>query len=67
MIVLYIYYLHTVILILFIIRMIVLVLSLYLCNIYFSMSMANLTFSSVNCRGLASDEIKRRGIFHKCK
>ena len=31
------------------------------------MSMANLTIGSVNCRGLASDEIKRRDIFHKCK
>ena len=31
------------------------------------MSMANLTVGSVNCRGLASDEIKRRDIFHKCK
>jgi hypothetical protein len=34
---------------------------------FFAMSMANLTIGSVNCRGLASDEIKRRDIFHKCK
>ena len=31
------------------------------------MSMANLIIGSVNCKGLASDEIKRRNIFHKCK
>ena len=29
--------------------------------------MANLTIGSVNCRGLASNEIKRRDIFHKFK
>jgi hypothetical protein len=34
---------------------------------FFAMSMANLTIGSVNCRGLAFDEIKRRDIFHKCK
>ena len=34
---------------------------------FFAMSMANLTIGSVNCRGLASDEIKRRDIFHKYK
>ena len=31
------------------------------------MSMANLTIGSVNCSGLASNEIKRRDIFHKCR
>jgi hypothetical protein len=36
-------------------------------HIFFAMSMANLTIGSVNYWGLASDEIKRRDIFHKCK
>jgi len=35
--------------------------------IFFAMSMANLTIGSVNCRGLASDKIKRRDNFHKCR
>ena len=29
--------------------------------------MANLTIGPVNCRGLVSDKINRRDIFHKCK
>ena len=49
------YYLYTLILIFFIISMIVLI---SVKCVFFAMSMANLTIGSVNCRGLASDEIK---------
>ena len=40
---------------------------IFVIHIFFAMSMANLTIGSVNCWGLASDEIKRRDIFHKYK